>query len=610
MEHASSPTPAHDEAAQIVADSAKVLRAYKMDSVADLAETKLDPERQLRTVVVAGEVQRGKSSLVNALVGRGDLCPVGVDVTSSVAVSVTPDPAQASDVTAELFFPSGARAVPPAELPDWVTTDGARLTDPAVDELPTGAAIGVRSDRLTNLTLVDTPGVGGLDRGLAKLASQSTQQACVLLLVCDASSPITAPEMEFVREATATVDAVIVVVTKTDKNLRRWRQIVAENERILQRELGRPVPVLGVSSLLAVMAENAPAPADRAALESESGIATLRRALTERLDRVADRPERNAVHTCVGGLEAVRTRIARELEAVQAGAAALPDLDADMARLTELKAQSRQWEQYLGRDLTLLRQGAVDDLDRRLDAIRDKWTTYVNTHGMQVLRRSEQKFTADMQADLQGAMTQTVGEFVQRLHDSVIAPRFADDPSVWADLSNQIAASLQNRRIETHQVASKRHGLLDPTLLTMGVVGSSTLGGVLGLSALMGVGLVVGTVWVGVNLGFRAVRAGKANLLNWLRETIGATKASTARLLEAVVAQARPEIVIRYREYLRENIETLQQTITEVRKTSEQDAATRAKKIARLTTNLDVVDKRLAAARGYLTATGGDGVHR
>ena len=62
-----------------------------------------------RTVVVAGEVQRGKSSLVNALVGYRDLCPVGVDVTSSVAVSVTTTGDLPAAHAAELFFPSGPR---------------------------------------------------------------------------------------------------------------------------------------------------------------------------------------------------------------------------------------------------------------------------------------------------------------------------------------------------------------------------------------------------------------------------------------------------------------------------------------------------------------------
>ena len=420
------------DASAIVDAASTVLRAYKMDTLADVAAAKLARDRQARTVVVVGEVQRGKSSLVNALVGQRDLCPVGVEVTSSTAVSVTVDAALDVDETAELFFPSGtSRTTPVDELAQWVTTDGAHVRDPQVDELPTSAAVGVRTARVSDMTLVDTPGVGGLDVGLAKLATQSAQQACVLVLVCDASSPLTAPEMEFVREASSTVDSVVVVVTKTDKNLRRWREIVSENERLLTREIGRPFPVFGVSSLLASLSTELVDPTERERLEYESGIATLRSELTRRLDTAADLPEVDAVRTCLEGLKVLRAKISRELDAVQAGAKALPDLTAERNRLTDLQEQAREWEQYLARDLTLLRQQAVDGLERRLDDVRDKWTLYVNKHGMQVLRRSEQKFTADMHADLQLAMAQTLAEFLQRLHDTVVAPRFADDPTVW-----------------------------------------------------------------------------------------------------------------------------------------------------------------------------------
>ncbi|PZT93228.1 MAG: hypothetical protein DI630_27380, partial [Gordonia sp. (in: high G+C Gram-positive bacteria)] len=272
-------------AAAVVAEAGKVLRAYKHDAVADLAETKLHRTPQ-RTVVVAGEVQRGKSSLVNALVGYRDLCPVGVDVTSSVAVSVT----TAGDLpahAAELFFPSGPRPAEIGELADWVTTGGRMVSDRSVDELPTAAAIALREAAVAEMTLIDTPGVGGLDPGLAKLAAHSTEQACVLVLVCDASAPITAPEMAFVREASAGVDAVVVAVTKTDKHLGGWRAIVAENQRLIAEHLGRTVPVIGVSSLLAVLAAETPDPRARHRLEADSGIAALRAAITDRLDAAA-----------------------------------------------------------------------------------------------------------------------------------------------------------------------------------------------------------------------------------------------------------------------------------------------------------------------------------
>ena len=121
---------------------------------------------------------------------------------------------------------------------------------------------------------------------------------------------------------------------------------------------------------------------------------------------------------------------------------------------------------------------------------------------------------------------------------------------------------------------------------------------------MLGVGIVVGTVWVGVNLSFRAIRAGKTNLLSWLRETLATTKTATNRLLDSAVAQARPEIVIHYRDHLRTGIEQLQTTINEVQEAAAASAAARQKTMQRLTSNLAIVDKRIVAAETILS--GGD----
>lgn len=588
-----------------LAGAGKILRAYQLDDVADLAEAKADPDRQTRTVVVVGEVKRGKSSLVNALVGRRDLCPVGVDVTSSVAISVAGGEPGA-DGSARLLFADRETTVPHAALADWVTVDGRHVRDPRIDSLPTRAVIPIADSALGNdVVIVDTPGVGGLDPAMSRLSVQSARQACVLVLVCDASSPITAPEMDFARSAGAAVDALIVVVTKTDKNLRRWQAIVADNRRLLREHLDRDVTVLGVSSLRAVIASELPDPRAREHLVEASGIGALRAEIRRRLDTAEQLPEIDSVRTGLEGLRTVAARITTELEVVEAGAAALPDLTAELDRLTELKEDSRQWEQYLARDITLVRQRAVDDLERRLDEIRDRWTTYINTHGMQVLRRNPQKFTADMQQDLQMAMAGTLATFLQELHDDVVVPHFDDDPVIWEHLCAQILESMQDKRIETHQVADKRHGLLDPTLLSMGVMGSSMIGGLIGLSAIAGVGAVIGTVWVGLNLSFRAVRSGKTNLLTWLRETIGSTKAATARVLEGAVAQARPEIIVRRREFLRTSIEDLQKSITTAEQAAKADEASRTKSRERLTNNRAVVDKRIVEAEALLVTLAG-----
>lgn len=586
-------------AAAFVTSAGAVLRAYKHDGVADLAEQKLAPDRQVRSVVVVGEVKRGKSSLVNALVGQRDLVPVGVDVTSTISVSVTPQTPEFPAGRAHLLFPDRTREVDVGEIADWATVDGHHVRDPQIDSLPTRAIIPIAGSAMGKVTVVDTPGVGGLDPSLSHLVVASAQQACVVVIVCDASSTLTAPEMAFVKEAGASVDALIVAVTKTDKNIRRWKTIVNENKRLLREHLQREVTVLGVSSVRAVIAAGmAPGPA-REHAEAMSGITALRTEIHARLAVAEQLPGLDAVRTTLEGLRSVQAQVAGEIAVIEGRGTSVPDLTAELERLRDLKAHSLEWEQYLARDLSMIRGKAVTDLERRLDDIRDSWTTRINKNGMEVLRRSPQKFTADMHSDLQLAMAGALAGFLQLLHDDIVAPRFSSEV-IWSQVCDQILSELSDRRIETHQVGSKRQGLFDPSMLTMGVMGSSMIGGIIGLSTVIGVGAVVGTVWVGVNVGFRAMRSGKTNLLTWLRETIGTTKVATTRLLDQAMAQARPEIVLRYRESLRTSIAELQQQITTTKDTADADAAARTKTLTRLSNNAAIIDKKITEANALL----------
>ncbi|MDV6286742.1 dynamin family protein [Rhodococcus jostii] len=577
----------------------KILRPFGYDAISDLAEQRAQSREQTRSVVVVGEVKRGKSSLVNALVGWRGASPVGVDVTTSTTISFGEATAEQPGGTAQILFPDRTEQIPHAELADWVSCEGAHVTDSRIEELPTRAIVPVAGSRLGDVTVIDTPGVGGLDPSYAVLAEASASQACVLVIVCDATTPLTAPEMAFIDKTGSAVESLIVVVTKTDKNIRRWRQIVDEDRELLVRHLGRQIPVVGVSSLRAVIAaEMAPGP-QRDHAEARSGIVELRTLIDSKLAIAEHLPAITGLRTAVEGLRTLATDLRTQIAAITRSGEVIPDLTAQLAELQSLKDHSTQWEQYLQRDLTLIRQHATDDLDRRLDDIRQKWTTRINKNGMAVLRRNPQHFTAEMERDFQAAMAGSVNLFLEQLYTQIVQPRFASEV-IWHEISEQVLATLSNRTLETHQVAGKRQGLLDPSMITMGVMGSSMLGGLIGVSAMMGVGAVVGVAWVGFNLGFKAMRAGKTNLLGWLRETIATTKTTTARMLESTLALARPEIVIRYREHVKASIATLQAQIKDAEDTARADKATREKKLTRLQNNLRVVENNITRAESLI----------
>ena len=124
-------------------------------------------------ITVIGEVKRGKSSLVNCLLGGRDLSPVDVDIATSAFLRFVPADGERQDGAASLVFAgSRRRDVQLSELGDWVTENGSRVTDPEVDALPVGAEIAVAGEFLPGTVLVDTPGVGGLNPSHLRLATE------------------------------------------------------------------------------------------------------------------------------------------------------------------------------------------------------------------------------------------------------------------------------------------------------------------------------------------------------------------------------------------------------------------------------------------------------
>ena len=68
---------------------ATIARKYKMHDVADRVQNLVNAKYRTSSVVIIGEVKRGKSSLVNALIGRRDLLPVDVITATSAPPSAS-----------------------------------------------------------------------------------------------------------------------------------------------------------------------------------------------------------------------------------------------------------------------------------------------------------------------------------------------------------------------------------------------------------------------------------------------------------------------------------------------------------------------------------------
>ena len=599
-----SPAAASRTPEESVTRAADIARRYGQDSAADRAVQMLNATFRAGTVVVMGEVKRGKSSLVNALIAQPDLLPVDVLTCTSapIRVAVSHDGPVVPQVT--LVRGTEREMILATELARWVTVDGVGSlqgnTNAGLEEAqdpPSSAEIAVRYPDMDGITVVDTPGVGGLDKRAVTAALQEARHAGVLLMVCDASTPITAPEMDILRQAHDSVGGVIVAVTKTDKNTRRWRAIVEDNKRLISSHMGIDVPVVGVSSLRALDAARCIDPARRAELERRSGIAQLRSQLRAQLRQPAAMGQRAALQSITTTLTGIAKTVRDDIRLLAESSTAVEQLEAEKATLERLREESSEFEQRFQRDLAVARTRVTEGLDKALEEVRHEWTQQINADSLRVLRSKPQVFTSQIETELAVVMEDTVGAMVEEISELASA-LFPDRQELIAEIMGTTVASLTPAEVSGHEVEKKTKDIIDPSVLMMGMIGSGAL------AAIIPVAPLAGAVWVGVNLGYRAMRNGKQHLITWLRETTASVRTATTRMLDTLITTARTDVMLRYRADLRMKIKELHGRIDQAREAARESEGERQERSARLTRNVQIIEATIAELGQHLQQGG------
>ena len=599
-----SPAAASRTPEESVTRAADIARRYGQDSAADRAVQMLNATFRAGTVVVVGEVKRGKSSLVNALIAQPDLLPVDVLTCTSapIRVAVSHDGPVVPQVT--LVRGTEREMILATELARWVTVDGVGSlqgnNNTGMDEAqdpPSSAEISVRYPEMDGITVVDTPGVGGLDKRAVTAALQEARHAGVLLMVCDASTPITAPEMDILRQAHDSVGGVIVAVTKTDKNTRRWRAIVEDNKRLISSHMGIDVPVVGVSSLRALDAARCIDPARRAELERRSGIAQLRSQLRTQLRQPAAMGQRAALQSITTTLTGIAKTVRDDIRLLAESSTAVEQLEAEKTTLERLREESSEFEQRFQRDLAVARTRVTEGLDKALEEVRHEWTQQINADSRRVLRSKPQVFTSQIETELAVVMEDTVGAMVEEISELASA-LFPDRQELIAEIMGTTVASLTPAEVSGHEVEKKTKDIIDPSVLMMGMIGSGAL------AAIIPVAPLAGAVWVGVNLGYRAMRNGKQHLITWLRETTASVRTATTRMLDTLITTARTDVMLRYRADLRMKIKELHGRIDQAREAARESEGERQERSARLTRNVQIIEATIAELGRHLQQGG------
>lgn len=185
-------------------------------------------------IVVMGEIKKGKSSFINALLGVRDLVPVSSNVATSTIYKIC----YGEKIAYKVFFTEESKKpcaiIDKDELAQYGTEDGNPANEKQVDFIQ----VFVPSDFLkSGLVIIDTPGLGGLFKQHKRITYQYVPRADAVFMVSDSiESPIGKDELELLDDLLKVTDQIFFVQTKAmavDAEARQARE--RNNRRTLEK---------------------------------------------------------------------------------------------------------------------------------------------------------------------------------------------------------------------------------------------------------------------------------------------------------------------------------------------------------------------------------------
>jgi Dynamin family len=390
--------------------------------------------QQQLVVVICGDIKRGKSSLLNALLDRSQLLPVDADVATSVHLSISYGDEFA--ITATRIGDDGEphrESVPLDELVDVASMrgDAERRSGIVSVEIVAPHPLLERG-----IVLVDTPGVGGMSRGHRDLALSALGRADALLFTISAQEPVAKSELEFLVEASERTERIILVITKADVNtdavngamiaehrakLRTYAETMREKaaggsvDTDVPARLGRllTAPVVLTSSFLVEQARRRreagrTEQADR--LMERSGIGEL----VTLLERNADAREDIRVANLLSLLRLLLADVEREqrarVRASSGDTAVAEEIAQRQVALEEFGSKQARWRGTLGNSIVRLQTSSSRLVTHELNRVKEHYREVIESAS------DIDELTATLPSDLERSLHGAWNELVDAIN--------------------------------------------------------------------------------------------------------------------------------------------------------------------------------------------------
>lgn len=223
---------------------APTLETYGKKSVVAEIDKTIDTTEDSTTVLFCGEFKRGKSSLVNAIVGT-ELCPTDIGIATSVVTTIK----YGAVKKAIRYYGNlleNADSLKSEEI-EWEDIDKYTMGDVLEIDNTILVELSYPSPFLKNgITIIDTPGIGGLDPRHAILTHMALPKADVIVFVTDAGEPLTQSELDFYENKVLSCGKQnVVLVNKSDILTADTLATHVSNTKLQLAKLGGPevIPV-------------------------------------------------------------------------------------------------------------------------------------------------------------------------------------------------------------------------------------------------------------------------------------------------------------------------------------------------------------------------------